>query len=130
MGQTLQQERRREKSSSRENELPRIYTKRVRLSGRTYDLAVACLKNTNWHWLGLVLLNNEVLQAGYTCREEREEAMKDAYCIANMHAGIPRDYPERFEYRWRKLPLPFPEDLIWRQERLEQHPGRGRPRLQ
>lgn len=113
-----------------EKDTPRMYGKRVRLSGTTYDLVVARVSETNWRWVGGVLVNNEVLKVVVPHSDHREEAMKEAYCIANMHAGIPGDYPERYWKGWRKLRLPLVEELICRQARLDRTGGHGPPKVQ
>jgi hypothetical protein len=106
-----------------------MYRKRVRLSGTVYELVVARLSETYWYWVGFVLLKGNVLEMG-GCQKYREEAMKDAYCMANMHAGIRQDYPPGYWRGWRRLRLPALDMLISHEERLDRARTRARTKVQ
>jgi hypothetical protein len=114
---------------SHEPKSPKMCWKRVRLSGDVYDLVVVRLDWTHWYWMGFVLLNDHELKFGSRQRN-RLEAMEDAYSMANMHAGIQGDYPERYWTRWQRLPVPSLESMLSKQERLDRKRGRDRTRLQ
>jgi hypothetical protein len=109
---------------------PRMYGKRARLSGASYELVVARLEWTHWYWMGFILLNGEVLNRTRH-HHNRLEAMKDAYCLAHMDAGIrDRDYPERYWAGWRRLKVPDSDSVMYKQERLDRRVGPARARVQ
>jgi len=106
-----------------------MYWNRAQLSANVCDLAVVRLDWTHWYWMGFVHFHGSVLKVGRH-QHSRLEAMKDACCLASMHAGVDQDYSQGYWRRWRKLRLPFLDELICREERLGLSRRRARPKVQ